>query len=438
MLIWFYRLLFIPVFLVMFPIHLPKLIRRGHFSQKWRDRLGDYQVVMPSRPGFQRIWLQVVSVGEAQAAMSLIQALSQRDDTQIFVTTTTSTAYQLLSQRLSKTPNCWLGYFPFDFAPFTRRAWRRIRPDLVVLMESELWPEHLYQASCFRVPVWLINARHSQKTQLWFSRFPRVAQWLYAFVERALFVSNLQQQFIEGIGVPASKLSVMGQLKFDANIPSLDRSQIDRLRLGMGFLTSSSKTLYVIGSSLWPGEEEIVLNAAVTLRDQGVDVRVLIIPRHAERGQAICETVGRYGLTFSQRSCSAAMTKDCVVHVADTTGEAHQLIQCADLALVGKSFEPHCGGQTPLELAACGVPMVYGPLMTNFVEVCSDLESLGLAVCCSDTAAAESKLVEMLSSPSVLTDKSRSLRDWVTSSQGALRVLMKQFDQVSRSGFSYG
>ena len=89
-------------------------------------------------------------------------------------------------------------------------------------------------------------------------------------------------------------------------------------------------------------------------------------------------------------------------------------------------------------LAACGVPMVYGPLMTNFVEVCSDLESLGLAVCCSDTAAAESKLVEMLSSPSVLTDKSRSLRNWVTSSQGALRVLMKQFDQVSRSGFSYG
>lgn len=435
MLIWFYRLLFVPVFLVLFPVHLPKLIRRGHFLQKWRDRFGAYQDVLPKRPGFRRIWLQVVSVGEAQAAMSLIQTLSQRHDSHIFVTTTTSTAYQLLATHLRKTPNCWLGYFPFDFAPFSRRAWRRIRPDLVVLMESELWPEHLYQASSFRVPVWLINARHSQKTQRWFSRFPFMARWLYAFIDRVFFVSSVQQKFVESLGVSASKLFVMGQLKFDANIPLLDHCHIDRLRMGMGFLKTSSKTLYLMGSSLWPGEEEIILNAAVTLRNQGNDVRVLIIPRHAERGQAICDVVQRYGLSFSQRSRSIVVSEDCIVHVADTTGEMHQLIQCVDLALVGKSFAPHHGGQTPLELAACGVPMVYGPLMTNFSDVCSDLEANGLSVCCSDAAAAECVLAELLSSPLGLSDKSSDLRDWVESSQGALSVLMRQFDQSGHLGF---
>lgn len=428
MFIWLYRLAFIPCFLVFFPLFLPKLIRRGSYFRHIRHRFGQYMHMPKKICGRRRIWLQVVSVGEAQAAMPLIQSLLQRGDCDLCITTTTTTAFSILSKNLTGGEYVWIGFFPFDFLPFVKRAWRIVDPDLIVLFESELWPEHLYQARCNNVPVWLINARHSQSSMLWYRRFPYLVRWLYALLDTVLFVSKKQAVQLQELAVAPRQIMVMGQLKFDVYIPQLSRDEIVSMRHGMGFVDLHQGSLFLMGVSTWSGEEEILLQVTLSLRQQGLDVRLILIPRHAERGDDILSIVKNYGFSWSRRS-TAEVASDCIVHIADTTGEMYALCQCAHLGLVGKSFSPHQGGQTPLELAVCGIPMVYGPHMSNFSEICADLESQNLVTACSNAQHAQQVLAKLLCDTDYLDSKRHQLQLWAQDQRGALSVVEKKFDE---------
>lgn len=428
MFIWLYRLAFIPCFLVFFPLFLPKLIRRGSYFTHIRHRFGQYRHMPKKICGRRRIWIQVVSVGEAQAAMSLIQSLLQRDDCDLCITTTTTTAFSVLSKKLVDCEHVWIGFFPFDFFPFVKRAWRTINPDLIVLFESELWPEHLFQARCHQVPVWLVNARHSQSSMSWYRRFPYLLRWLYSLLDTVLCVSKQQAEQLQLLAVAPRQMMVMGQMKFDMSIPQLSRHEIISMRHDMGFVDLHDGSLFLMGISTWPGEEEILLNVTSSLRLKGLDVRLILIPRHAERGQEILSIVKNFNLPWSRRSTGQSVPGS-IVHIADTTGEVHALCQCAHLGLIGKSFSPHRGGQTPLELAACGIPMVYGPHMSNFIEICEDLESRNLVTVCQDAQDAQQILMELLCDIDYLDSQRCQLQLWAQGQRGALSVVEKKIDE---------
>ncbi|HAV93615.1 MAG: hypothetical protein CMF52_06280 [Legionellales bacterium] len=431
MMIWLYRLFFPFLFAVAFPFHLVKMYRRGSVSVRWYERFGWYGSVNGSQfdPGKKRLWIQVVSVGEAQAVVPLVSALCKSGNCLVFLTTTTHTARAVLIHRFSGQPAVWIGYFPYDFVCCSLLAWRSIKPDHVLLTESELWPEHLHQARSRGVPVWLINARHSSATMAWYRRFPRLARWLYRPLDRVYFTSNRQMSAVHAIMPDAQHFYVMGQLKLDLPIYPLGKDEKARLYHEMGFAGITQDTVFLMGASLWPGEEDMVLEALVQLRQQDVDARVILVPRHAEKGRLLVQAAQARGLVFSQRSTSLSSSEKVVVHVADTTGEMHRLCQCVDVALIGKSFSPYRGGQSPIELAAFGVSMVYGPHMSNFIEISEDLEQAGLSQRVPDAAAATKALISLvLQRSSRLRNKDRLLA-WFQAQQGGLSRLLAALER---------
>ena len=148
--IWLYRLLFLPALLVALPYYALRMFRRGGYAEGFSHRFG--RIPVPAkRPGVRRIWIQAVSVGEIGAVEPLLRELAARPDTEVVLTTTTSTAYRLAREKLSGLTVA-TGIFPLDFCPFSRAAWKRVAPDMVVLTEGELWPEHLHRAHRTGVP----------------------------------------------------------------------------------------------------------------------------------------------------------------------------------------------------------------------------------------------------------------------------------------------
>jgi 3-deoxy-D-manno-octulosonic-acid transferase len=417
--IWLYRLLYVPVFFLLFPLHLPKVWRRGGYWDSLTQRFGFYDSVPANDFKRRRLWIQVVSVGEAQAAMPLITSLLSRDDCCVMVTTTTATAYRLLRARLAGQEHAWLGYFPFDFVFSSVRAWRQLCPDLAILFESELWPEHLHQAKKRGVPVWLMNARHSDVSIAWYRYFPWLLRWLYQGVGRVFAVSDQQLATLRSLGVVLEGSRAVGQLKFDMCMTELSDACFRKV---------SSATRYLLGVSIWPGEEVILLEACRLLRSQGRDVRLLLIPRHAERADGMLKNIRSMGFSVSRRSTQTNVMEDVVVHLADTTGEMHALCQCGHLGLVGKSFAPYVGGQTPLELALCGVPMVYGPEMSNFREICEMLESEGLVSKVMTAQEAVQVLVTKMQDENALERVGQGLQVWAKQHTG---VVLTYLDELS-------
>ena len=419
--------------MLLFPLHLPKLIRRGGFGRSLWQRFGYYQGTPKTSSRQKRLWLQVVSVGEAQVAVPLIQALRDRSDCFLFVTTTTSTAHALLIKRFGHCARIWIGYFPFDFYFFITNALRRVRPDLIVLFESELWPELLHCARVNKIPVWLANARHSDKTMARFSRFPWIARWLYACVAKAMFVSAKQANDLASLSIVANSAKVLGQLKLDVSLPVLSEGDHSALLASMRFHNLSKTTCIMMGASIWPGEESILLDALIALLDQGVDVRLVLVPRHADRGVDIARIVEGRGLSYSLRSQGATQSEDVLVHIADTTGELQSLCQCAHVALVGKSFKPHVGGQNPLEMIAAGVSVVYGPRMTNFYELCQDLECHELVRCCQSVEDAIQQLIALVNDAPRRIELSHKSQHWLRDRQGVLARVLDEFDGFLRT-----
>ena len=378
--LWIYRILFLPLLILSSPYYLWRMLRRGGYGEGFGQRLGLFPTLPPKRPGVSRLWIQAVSVGEVEAIGPLLARLRESGRVEIVLTTTTSTGYRLARERHAA--HCFaIGVFPVDFWPCSATAWRRIQPDAIVLTEGELWPEHLLgQARGRGVPAALINARLSDRSFARHGRTPRIAAELlnaFAWIGAG---SAEDARRITGLGAPAGRVEVTGNLKFDVAaegaLPPAERAAL-RDELGFG---DNPAALVLLGSSTWPGEETLLIATLGKLRAQGIDARLLLVPRHAERRDAVRRELTEANLAFHQRSSEGPRAKPgTVIHLADTTGELRRLTRAADLAFSGKSLPPHDGGQTPVECAAAGVPLAYGPAMTNFPAICDGLERVGAA-----------------------------------------------------------
>src|SRR5688572_11059463 len=168
--LWLYRLIFLPALIVLAPYYLWRMRRRGGYGAKFSQRFGSHHRLPPKMPGVRRIWLQAVSVGEVLAIDPVIQKLTAESNAEVYLTTTTSTGFQLARERFGQRV-VGLGYFPIDWWLFSRRAWTSILPDLVILTEGERWPEHIHQANRRGVPVIGMNARLSDRSYQRMRRF---------------------------------------------------------------------------------------------------------------------------------------------------------------------------------------------------------------------------------------------------------------------------
>lgn len=419
--IWLYRILYLPALLIVLPYYGFRMWRRGGYARDFQHRLGFFHRLNPPLSGKKRLWLQAVSVGEILAIGPLIQALRADDRVEIVITTTTSTGYAEALKRYRQDALC-IGLFPLDFWPCVRLAWKRIRPDVVILTESELWPEHLHQARASETPAFLVNARISEKS---FRRYKRVA-WLARRLLRNfdfIYATNeLNRRRLLRLGAIPESIRSFGNIKFDVAvgeaISATDRSELLG-ELGFGSLPAQAQPFVLLGSSTWPGEEQALLEAQARLIRDGFDCRLLLVPRHAERAPEIVNLLRQQPLAWHQRSTLEPAPDGVCIYLADTTGELARLTQVADLAFIGKSLPPNNGGQTPIEAAGLGIPILMGPHMSNFRDVTRSLVRSGAARIVRSRQSLETHCVELINDIEARKSMSRAGIAWHKRNRGS-------------------
>ncbi len=413
---WAYRILFPPLLLLALPYYVWRMLRRGGYAAGFSQRLGFFPALPAKSPGLTRIWIQAVSVGEIEAIGPLLRQLKASGQVELILTTTTSTGYRLALVRYAEVVT-QVGLFPADLWPCSALAWRRIQPDRIILIEGELWPEHLAQARARGIPAFLINARLSDRS---FARHRRFRPLSHALLSRFTLIAAGSAEDAARFRELGLNPLITGNLKFDVagdDAPASEERLALRTALGFG---TDPTTVVLLGSSTWPGEETALLSAVRDVRAAGIDLRLLLVPRHAERRQAVRAEISATGLPFHQRSTEGAVAPTgTVLHLADTTGELRRLTRAADLAFCGKSLAPHDGGQTPIECAAAGIAIVYGPHMTNFRDICRGLEQAEAACRVADPTALAARIALLCAEPSRRLEAGRRAMAWHQGNRGA-------------------
>ncbi|WPJ95220.1 3-deoxy-D-manno-octulosonic acid transferase [Coraliomargarita algicola] len=423
--IWFYRLLYLPALILALPYYALRMWRRGGYRKSFQHRFGRFHRLPPVPKGKQRIWLQAVSVGEVLAIGPLIDALQQSSHIEIVLTTTTSTGYAEARKRYSDNVLS-IGIFPLDFWLFQRAAWSRVKPSAIVLTESELWPEHLHQARKRKIPAYLVNARISDTSFRRYQKLPTLARRMLKKFSAIYAASELDHSRLTQLGCPAERIRSTGSIKFDVSIGQPHSPEERKaLRQSLGFLSQELPLFVLLGSSTWPGEEAILLQAQRALIASGIDCRLLLVPRHAERAEEIVSLLKAQELTWHQRSSGQATPTDLRIHLADTTGELTRLTQAADLAFIGKSLAPNQGGQTPIEAAGLGVPILMGPNMNNFKDVARSLVNAGAALQIENSEELIHEILQLAQDAHALAAMQQAGLKWHSGNRGSSQRIAK-------------
>ena len=365
-----YSSLLLAVLVVGAPYWLVRMITSGRYRAGLRQRLGIVpKSLPPAVAGRSVIWVHAVSVGEVMAATRLVREVQKKlPGWLIAVSTTTETGQQLAKQRLPDSP---VFYLPLDFRFAVRRYLRVLRPQMVVLMESEFWPRLIAECAKDGLPVAVVNARISDRS---FPRYMRLRHLWRPLLERiSLFLAQSTETVdrLIKVGAPASRIQMTGNLKYDVQART-DNEMTSRIE---SMLSGSS--LIVAGSTL-AGEEDVLLAAWPAIRQAIPNASLLIAPRHKDRFDEVWQLIRRSDPPCLRCSRIAQQEANPIasgtVLLLDTIGDLASVYRVATVAFVGGSLVPR-GGHNPLEPAQFGVPVLLGPSFENFREIVETMQA---------------------------------------------------------------
>lgn len=313
------------------------------------------------------IWVHALSVGEVLAARPMVCRLRElRPDSRICFTTSTYTGFQTALQLFGQERQIGLAYFPYDWIGAVRRVVSQINPCLVVLTETDIWPNFLMEMHRRRVPVSLVNLRLSEGSWRNYRRFGWAARYIFQGFEKITVQYKLDMNRLTALGIDQKKISVTGNIKFDGAAPE---SAADSGEQWKKKLSIPAGTGVIVAGSTHPGEESLLLEILRSLTHRGPAPILILAPRDPLRSREIVTSCGAFGLdaglmtTVLNRSPEANPCPQVVV--VDTIGVLKALYGVADVAFVGGSLVP-CGGHNPLEPAVWGKPVLFGPDMRDF------------------------------------------------------------------------
>lgn len=374
------------------PFYLRRRVAKG---KEIAERLAERQGHGAARPSGRLVWCHAASNGETLSLLPLLEALAKQDSALSFlVTTGTVTSARLLEQRLSPelAPRTQHRFLPLDVPRWVARFLEGWRPDLAVIVESELWPNMLAEADQQGVPLALINARMSARSARTWGWAPSFARGLLG--RFGLILAQTEGDAARFAALAGRPVPCWGNLKYAAPPLPADPAELARLTLAW-----EGRPVW-LAASTHPGEDEIILAAHRLLAAGHPGLLTVIVPRHPQRGPDIAALAG--DLPVARRGAGQEAGQGGSVYVADTLGELGLFYRLARVALIGGSLVPH-GGQNPLEAARLGCPIITGPHHFNFSEIITRLSAAHALVETPDGAGAAQalagKIARLLSDP---------------------------------------
>jgi 3-deoxy-D-manno-octulosonic-acid transferase len=348
--------------LVTLPYWLLQMMRHGKYRAGLRQRLGGVPSSLPGRQEKRTIWVHAVSVGEVVASSAVIEALQRKfPNHRVVVSTTTDTGQNLAAYRFGA-ENVF--HFPLDFAFAIRPYLEALRPELVVVAETEFWPNFFRLAKGSGASVAVINCRISDRSLPGYKRFNFWLPKVFGNVDLFLAQTDEDWRRLIEIGVPQSRISVAGNLKFDVAPPTAPPI-VTSLRQSLN--QSDAEPVLVCGSTL-EDEEGLLLSAFRNILATHPKAVMILAPRHPERFATVAELVEKLGFRMWRRSLWSGESIAGGVFLVDSIGELAALYSLATVAFVGGSLVPR-GGHNILEPALYGVPVVTGNHYENFRDI---------------------------------------------------------------------
>jgi 3-deoxy-D-manno-octulosonic-acid transferase len=407
------RYLYTPLLYLFLPLILVRLVLRGFknpaYWRRWLERFGYIPVSGPVD-----LWLHAVSVGEARAAAPIVNALLDNSNVQsILVTTMTPTGSEQVRQLFgNRVAHC---YAPYDYPQVINRFLNRAQPKLVLIMETEMWPNVIRHCHRRGISILFANLRLSERS---FQRYLRVAGLMRLVLDQVkgfAVQSEPDADRLCKLGARREAVFVTGSIKFEVNLTAslLEVAQVVRREWG------KERPVWIAGST-HEGEETQVLATHAELRREHPDLLLVLVPRHPERFSTVTKIVEKSGHRVARRSETRGVLDATVsVYVGDTMGELALLYAASDIAFVGGSLVA-TGGHNILEPCALGLPVVFGPHMFNFLQISELAMERQAAIQVADQAQLTAAIRRFLGDPNLRFRVGEAGKALVTENKGAL------------------
>jgi 3-deoxy-D-manno-octulosonic-acid transferase len=415
---WIYSLLLGAALIVAAPWWLFGMLRRGKYRAGLAQRLGRVPAHLREPEPEGCIWIHAVSVGEVLAALALVEHLRRRFPARRVVLSTTTATGQRLARERAGEQNVF--YFPLDFALAIRPFLRALRPALVVIAETEFWPNFLRLAKKSGARVAVVNARISDRSLPRYRRTRLLLRHALRNVDVFLAQSEEDARRLRAIGAPAERVRVSGNLKFDVRPPGA-APLLEQVRAAVGAGSGGEARPVIVCGSTVEGEEPLLLRALEIVLARRPDAAILLAPRHPERFDQVAALLARSGLAFVRRTQWQGEPLAGKVLLLDSIGELAAVYGAASIAFVGGSLVAR-GGHNILEPAHYGVPIVVGPHTENFRDIVTLFRRAG-AVRVAAAADLAGVLLELL------TDRAAC----AAMGAAAARVLQEQSGATERT-----
>ncbi len=398
--------------LVTLPYWLLKMLTAGKYRAGLSERLGRVPARILRRPAQGCIWVHAVSVGEVLAVGKLVEQLAARHPgRRVLISTTTLTGHKLARERWGE-ENVF--FFPLDLWFCVDHYLRALRPALVVLAETEFWPNFIRLADQQGTHIAVVNARISDRSFPRYRRFRSVFRRVLRHIELFLAQSELDAERLVAIGAPAERVRVAGNLKFDI-AASAAKPVVELLRQSLG---RAGVTEVLVAGSTVEGEERMLLDAFRTLLRSHPRTAMVLAPRHPERFESVANLLLGGSLSFIRRSRMTGQESSAgAVILLDTIGELASVYALASVAFVGGSLVP-VGGHNILEPAQHGVPIVVGPHTANFRDIVNIFTHAG-ALSVVQPEYLDAELLRLLEDPEVRRDLGRRAAEVFRAQSGA-------------------
>ena len=395
--------------------------RRGNWTEGFGERFAKYTPdLKQALTNRHVVWIHAVSVGEVNLCTQLIQALEPRvPNVKFVVSTTTTTGMAELRQRLPT--RIAKIYYPIDRRTYVNHAIATINPEAFVLVEAEIWPNFLWRAQRLKVPVFLANARLSERSYRGYQRFGFLFRPLFASLAGVGVQNEQDADRLLAVGCEREAVRVVGNMKFDT-ATFAERRRLDAVTL-LRQIGVSADALVLVAGSTHDGEELVLADIFKRLKTRFPNLFLVLVPRHFERCTEVSRQLTARGMKFALRTHLNYLVKfqpgdlDCLL--VNTTGELRFFYEPATVVFIGKSLTAH-GGQNPIEPAILGKTVIFGPNMENFADIARNFIAAGGAVQVPDAAGLETALAELLAKPDRRADIGRRASEVVLQNHGAV------------------